>query len=106
MKQIVWFSEVGKKDTALVGGKGANLGEMTKAGLPVPPGFIVTADAYFNYVKKTGLAKKIDTLLKGLDPEDSKKLQSTSREIKKLVMATQLPQGLQEDIGDAHTMLG
>jgi len=42
-KHILWFREVSKEDIPLVGGKGANLGEMTGIGLPVPPGFIVTA---------------------------------------------------------------
>ncbi len=106
MKQIVWFSEVGKKDVALVGGKGANLGEMTKAGLPVPPGFIVTSDAYFNYFKKSGLASKVQGLLKGINPEDSKKLQSISRAIKKLIMQSPLPKTLEEEIGDAYQMMG
>lgn len=106
MKQIVWFSEVGKKDIPLVGGKGANLGELTKAGLPVPPGFIVTADAYFNYVKKTGLEKKLMALLKDVDPEDSKKLQSISRDIKRLIMATALPKNLEQEIADAYEAMG
>jgi pyruvate,water dikinase len=44
-KDIVWFDEVGKGDIASVGGKGANLGELTNARIPVPPGFIVTAQA-------------------------------------------------------------
>ena len=43
---IRWFSEVGLDDVMLVGGKGANLGELTRAGLPVPPGFVVTSEAY------------------------------------------------------------
>ncbi|MFA6082352.1 MAG: phosphoenolpyruvate synthase [Patescibacteria group bacterium] len=106
MKQIVWFSEVGKDDVALVGGKGANLGEMTKAGLPVPSGFIVTADAYFNYVKKTGLASKLVTMLKDVNPEDSKKLQSISRDIKKLIMATPMPKALETEIIDSYQMMG
>jgi len=45
-KDIVWFREVGKWDIGAVGGKGSNLGEMTNADIPVPPGFIVTAGAY------------------------------------------------------------
>src|SRR4030067_1025337 len=49
-KAIVWVQDVGKGDIALVGGKGANLGEMTQAQIPVPPGFIVTAQAYFDFV--------------------------------------------------------
>jgi pyruvate,water dikinase len=106
MKQIVWFSEVGKKDIPLVGGKGANLGEMTKAGLPVPPGFVVTADAYFNYVKKSGLEKKLMALLKNCDPENSKKLQSVSRDIKRLIMASPLPKNLEQEIADAYETMG
>ena len=47
---ILWFAEVGKEDVALVGGKGANLGEMTSAQLPVPRGFIVTSKAYFDFL--------------------------------------------------------
>ena len=52
-KSIVWFNEVTRKDIPLVGGKGANLGEMTNAGIPVPPGFIVTASAYFDFLEKS-----------------------------------------------------
>jgi pyruvate,water dikinase len=46
MEAIRWFSEISLADVALVGGKGANLGELTAAGLPVPRGFVVTAAAY------------------------------------------------------------
>ena len=52
-KAIVWFNEVGKNDIASVGGKGANLGELTNAQIPVPPGFIVTAEAYYNFIEQT-----------------------------------------------------
>ncbi len=55
-KAIVWFNEVTKEDIPTVGGKGANLGEMTNADIPVPPGFIVTAGAYFDFLKKSKLA--------------------------------------------------
>ena len=58
-KAVVWFRDVSKDDIPLVGGKGANLGEMTNAGIPVPPGFIVTADAYFDFVERSGLQSKI-----------------------------------------------
>lgn len=85
-KYVVWFNEVDHGDLNLVGGKGANLGEMTKAGLPVPPGFIVTADAYFEFVKKSGIAKKIIKSLKGLNPENTKKLNEASKEIKKIIL--------------------
>jgi len=50
-KPIVWFEEVGKNDVGLVGGKGANLGEMVNASLPIPYGFIITAQAYFDFIE-------------------------------------------------------
>jgi hypothetical protein len=43
---IAWFDDVSRRDVASVGGKGANLGELTQAGFAVPPGFVVTAGAY------------------------------------------------------------
>ena len=49
--RVVRFEDVGKDDIPIVGGKGANLGEMTKAGVPVPPGFIVTAQSYFYFLE-------------------------------------------------------
>ena len=48
-RYVRWFEHITKSDVALVGGKGANLGEMTRAGFPVPPGFVVTVDAYRRY---------------------------------------------------------
>ena len=51
-KNVVWFDEVDKEDGGLVGGKGANLGEMAKSGFPVPDGFIVTSHAYFQVLKE------------------------------------------------------
>ncbi len=77
-KSIVWFKDVTKDDIPLVGGKGANLGEMTGANVPVPPGFIVTADAYFDFIDKSGLGVQIKRLLANLDTNDSKKLGITS----------------------------
>ncbi len=56
---IAWFEEIGKEDIAMVGGKGANLGEMFNAGIPVPYGFVVTSYAYFDFLKESGIKKKI-----------------------------------------------
>lgn len=97
-KNIVWFKEVGKEDTQLVGGKGANLGELTNAGFPVPQGFIVTSEAYFNYVKETGLNEKIGKILDGLDFEDTKDLQQRAEQIQELILKTPLPESLKKEI--------
>ena len=66
-KGLVWFEDVNKKDLSLVGGKGANLGELTKAGIPVPPGFIVTTVSYFKFLEDSGLREQIEEILQPLD---------------------------------------
>ena len=90
-KAIIWFNEVTKKDVPLVGGKGANLGEMTQAQIPVPPGFIVTAHAYFDFLQKSKLADKVRNLLKPLDPDDSKQLQQIANEVKQVILDATMP---------------
>lgn len=104
-KNIVWFKEVGKGDVALVGGKGANLGELTRAGLPVPPGFIVTANAYFNFLKKTNLDLEIAKRLKNLDVNNGKQLHKKALEIQKTIMAETLPTSLAKEISSAYQKL-
>ena len=90
-KSIVWFQDVGKGDIALVGGKGANLGEMTQAQIPVPPGFIVTAQAYFDFVEASGLRPKLEQMLAGLNHQDSDALQKLSERIKQTIFDTPMP---------------
>lgn len=103
---VLWFSEIGKEDIPKVGGKGANLGELTRAGIPVPNGFCVTAQAYYYFLEKSGLKKKLNTLLKGLDPEDNKKLNYVAKEIKKAIMEAKFPDELSQEIKEAYLKLG
>ncbi|MCX6812456.1 MAG: phosphoenolpyruvate synthase [Candidatus Berkelbacteria bacterium] len=103
---ILWFKDVGRTDTALVGGKGANLGEMTRAGFPVPNGFIVTAEAYYYFLKQTGIGPAIAKALKGVDPEDSKKLNALSRVIKKHILSAKIPPRLAAEIKENYKKLG
>lgn len=84
-KYVVKFADVGKKDVALVGGKGANLGEMTQAKFPVPNGFIITAHAYFAFLDKNDLRRKIAHLLGTIAYNDQKSIDRASFHIKKLI---------------------
>ena len=97
-KYVVWFDEVDKDDIALVGGKGANLGEMTQANFPVPPGFIVTSSAYYHFLDENKLRGKIKDYLKGLDHNDPRNLQSTSKQIKSLILKSPIPKEVQVEI--------
>jgi pyruvate,water dikinase len=105
-KAIVWFNEVTKKDVATAGGKGANLGEMTRAKIPVPPGFIVTAQAYFDFLGKTGLTDKISRLLKPLNPDNSNQLHQIAGQIKQLISDTPMPAETAKAISQAYTDMG
>ena len=67
---IKWFDEIGKEDVGIVGGKGANLGELTSFGLPVPPGFCVTAEAYTKFIKYAELDEVVKFLMEAVDVEN------------------------------------
>lgn len=105
-KIIAWFEEITKKDIGLAGGKGANLGEMVQAKIPVPPGFVVTSTAYFEFLKETNLATDIRRLLKGLDPDDSKTLQKVSSSIKEKITSVSMPDHIVREINLAYQKLG
>jgi len=106
LKGIVWFNEVTKNDIPLVGGKGANLGEMTNAGIPVPPGFIVTADAYRAFLVEAGITEKIRHLLAPLDANDSKQLQDISAKIKEIICKAKMPTRLASAIRKSYASMG
>jgi len=106
LKPIVWFNEVTKNDVAIVGGKGANLGEMTNANIPVPPGFIVTANAYFDFLEKAKIADEIRNLLEPLDPGDSKQLQLVAAEVRQVILDAAMPSELAEKIREAYIKMG
>lgn len=92
LKLVVNFSHVDKDDLALVGGKGANLGEMTKAGFPIPPGFIVTSQSYQKFLAENKLEKKIADFLAKLDVENPTQLDSTSKQIQNIILKSKIPE--------------
>ncbi len=105
-KTSVWFNEVTKDDVPSVGGKGANLGEMTRANIPVPPGFIITAHAYFDFLQRAKITDKIRELLKPLDANDSKQLQQIAGEVKQVILNAPMPPDVASDIKEAYIKMG
>jgi len=97
-KLIVWFWEVDKEDVGLVGGKGANIGEMVKADFPVPPGFIITAQAYFQFLQENNLTPKIKQYLKRCDFDDPRSLEITSKVIKNDILHSHIPEEIAQGI--------
>ena len=105
-KDLVWFDEVDKEDLLLVGGKGANLGELTKAAIPVPPGFIVTTESYFLFLDESGLHQQIGEILESLNPDDSEQLLQIATEIKDMITNATMPQHIADEIREAYGKMG
>jgi len=106
VKRVMWFSEISKDDIAYVGGKGANLGEMFRANLPIPEGFVVTAQTYKEFIERTNIKDKIIAITEKItDPEDTAKLQELANEIQKLVLSTEIPNEIKEEIIETYDEL-
>src|SRR4030043_2399673 len=82
---VKWFSETSNQDILTVGGKGASLGEMYNNKFPVPPGFTITARAFEYFINQLDLKEKINDIIRGLDFEETEKLQKASRQIRDLI---------------------
>src|SRR3989344_836685 len=96
-KLVAWFKDVNKKDIGLVGGKGANLGEMVKAGFPVPQGFIVTSQAYYQFINENNLSHKIKDILEKVNYNDSNDLNRASKKVKDLIIQGNISNQLKDD---------
>lgn len=105
-KLVLWFKEIDKDDIAEVGGKGANLGEMTKAGFPVPEGFVVTSVAYRKHLSDNELEPKIKAILKDLNVEDPTALNRASHEVQKLIEKAPVPKEIEQAVFAAYDKLG
>ncbi len=103
---ILWFREIKIKDIPSVGGKGASLGEMANHNFPVPPGFVVTAQAYFRYIEETGIKDEIISKIDAINVENTKELAEVSEEIRKLILATPMSESLGTEIIKAYIKLG
>jgi pyruvate, water dikinase len=99
------FDRLSRADVSYAGGKGANLGELTAAGLPVPPGYVVGAPAYAAFCDAGGLRGRIEARLASVDVEDTEALERAAGEVRVEVEAEPLPNGLAEAIGDAYDRL-
>lgn len=89
------FKQLSKADVGIAGGKGASLGEMTQAGIPVPPGFVVLASAFDRFLKESNLNVEIESILHLLKHTDVNAVDRASNEIRELI----LDEGMPTDIG-------
>jgi len=104
-KFVVWFRDVGREDIPLVGGKGANLGEMTKAGFPVPNGFIVTSEAYYAFLEENNLRDRIAVILNNLDVNNAKALEQASTKVRNIIEHSPVPSEVAKQMFKAYFQL-
>jgi len=102
---IAWFSELNKDSGSIAGGKGANLAEIYNLKISVPPGFVITAQAYDYFIKKAGLNEKIKNLLADIDYENTEQLNKRTKEIRELIEKAEFPQEMQEEIFESYENL-
>lgn len=100
------LSTLRASDTARAGGKGANLGELLAAGLPVPPGFVITAQAYLSAVEQAGVRGALLARVAGLNPGDSRALAEGAEALQALVRQAGLPRELSAAVDRAYRALG
>ena len=105
-QEIVWFDEIDKEDIGIVGGKGANLGEMVSFNLPVPKGFVVTASAYFQFLRENDLAKVIKKETEAIDFNRPETIDQASQRIQKAIEKSQMSEDLAKKIIFAYDKLG
>ncbi|OGM10398.1 phosphoenolpyruvate synthase [Candidatus Woesebacteria bacterium RBG_13_36_22] len=102
---VAFFKDIDKHDLPSVGGKGANLGEMTQAGFPVPNGFAVTVESYDIFLQRNDISQKINEVLKGIDVNNSEELESASKKVEKIVTTSEIPAEVAHEIISSYKKL-
>lgn len=105
MRLVCWLTELGKDDGALAGGKGANLGELLRAGLPVPPGFVVSTAAYRHFVAANSLQAEIERRARSAPPDDMAALTGAANAIGDLFAKSTLPPEIAAAVREAYATL-
>ncbi|MCZ7384179.1 MAG: phosphoenolpyruvate synthase [Candidatus Methanoperedens sp.] len=101
---VIWLEEVGKEDIAIVGGKGASLGEMLRAELPVPPGFAVTAQAFRRFIDENGINDELFSSLE-VDVDNADILRDAEKKAKKIIMGAKIPADMEKSIKSKYKEL-
>ena len=104
MKYTKGFKKISKKDISIAGGKGANLGEMVRAGFPIPPGFVILASAFEKFLEN--INPQIIAELDNLNYKDINALSKASNVIRDIIDDTEIPQNLKKIILKEFDKLG
>lgn len=98
MELVRDFKKLDKSNVDLAGGKGASLGEMTKAKIPVPPGFVVLATSFDRFLEETDLGVEVDAIINKVNHEDINSVEQASLEIRDLIADADMPEDIAKEI--------
>jgi len=98
MKFIKFFNELSKNQVKIAGGKAASLGEMTKIGIPVPPGFVILANAFDEFLSQTDLNVEIEAALNKTNYKDVNSVDQASKLIRDVIHDAKIPKDLEKEI--------
>ncbi|MFZ2719382.1 MAG: PEP/pyruvate-binding domain-containing protein, partial [Minisyncoccia bacterium] len=104
-EMIRLFEKLGKGDANIAGGKGASLGEMTKAGIPVPPGFVILVGAFERFLAEADLNQEIEAILGGVKHEDIATIEHASEKIRALITEVDMPKDIAREIAEQFRAL-
>ena len=102
---ILWFHEINQHSISIAGGKGANLGEMTQSGFPVPPGFCISTAAYREHISRLALTPYIQIISTAVLEEDIRELDQTSVKVRKQIEETSMLEPVSQQILKAYQSL-
>ena len=105
MSFIKEFSQLGKGDASIAGGKGASLGEMMGAGIPVPSGFVILSDAFERFLDETQLHAEIESALHSVNQEEMHTVENASAKIQALILTAKMPEDIGASIQEFYTGL-
>ncbi len=103
--QVSWFRDIGLADRPEVGGKGASLGELQRAGIAVPPGFVVRTCAFVSFIEALEHESPVRAQVEDLGPDDLAAITSCSRELRTRIEQSALPSYVLDEISVAHSEL-
>jgi pyruvate, water dikinase len=103
---ISWFADIGLDDRPKVGGKGGSLGELKRAGITVPPGFVVRTEAFEGFIEALERRHAVRARVEGLIADELEDMRAVSRELRARIEESPMPPELQQQIRDAYARLG
>lgn len=106
MPFIRFFADLSQEDVPIAGGKGASLGELTRTGIPVPPGYVILTNAFDHFIRDAGLEAAIETQLHQIHDDDITSIEHASAVICGLIHNALIPKEIQRETWNAYRELG